>query len=309
MALRLSPEQWGDLVNASKDGCFTQTESWLAAGDTAAAADDLTSSLVFVLALEGRSVPDPTWSVWQRALDSLVQMAQPAPSITHVELIVPPQPDGKQNMHFSTYVFETAQWWDSHANNRSFYLGSNAPHWRAVPLSCKSAASRVRQECGKHVGTAYSLSRYVCAVPPVRALASLLPDAPLSPAHCGTLTARVLKRALGEVAPVHASGWYGPSSLFLEMSDGEKREATSHFLTGSAGMQSIVEKEEEAAALSGLLNGSDDRVRSLADEACRSAIRSLSTRACSDGLDEAGRRIVQKQLATALLRYSIVNRM
>lgn len=304
--MHLSVEQWSNVLAASRDGKFAHDTASLAT-QAAVLEDDSISSVVFVLALEGRDTPDPSWSTWQALLDSIVQMAQPAPRITHVELLVPPSSGMKQNMHFSTYICERAQWWDNHANNRAFYLGSNAGHWRAVPVSCKSAAQRVRIEANQHVGTAYSLARYACAVPPMRALASLVPDAPLSSAHCGTLTARVLQRALGEVAPKHSPSWYSPTTLFLEMSSGEKRETISSFLTDTSSLKSVAEEEEETLAMHHLLHGSDDEVRTLTDHACRSAIRSLATRACSEGLDDTARRIVQKQLATALLRYSLVN--
>ena len=303
MPLQLTSEQWDSVLEASKRGDFgLPTEGF---ADESADADPL-GSTVFLLALEGRDAPDPSWTFFQTLLDNIVQIAQPAPSITHIEMIVPSSADLQQSQHFSTYIFEKAQWWDAHAGGRSFYLGSNAGHWRAIPISCKSAARRVRIEANKHVGTAYSLARYVCAVPPVRAIASLIPDGVQSAAHCATLTARVLRRALKEATPVHASAWYGPATLFLEMSSGSVRERTASHLSDTSAMQSVAEEEEAATAMHTLLNENDDAVRELTDAACRSAIRTLARRACEEGLDETGRRIVQKQLATALLRWSHV---
>ena len=305
MSISLSDEQWDSVLRASKEGRFAQSDGL--ATDAMDDSDPIAST-VFLLALEGRDAPDPSWTMFQTILDRIVQIAQPAPSITHIEMVIPSHTELKQGMHFSTYIFEKAGWWDDHSGGRSFYLGSNAGHWRAVPVSCHSAARRVRIEANKHVGTPYSLGRYVCAVPPIRALASLIPDGIQSAAHCGTLTARVLRGALKEIAPNHASSWYGPSTLFLEMSTGAKRDSTNNFLSGTDGLKSIPEEEEQATALHILLNETDDAVRTLTDTACRGAIRQLSQRACGDGLDETARRIVQKQLATALLRYSLVNR-
>jgi len=277
---------------------------------SAVASDDarsFISSLVFVLALEGQNEPDPSWNTWQTFLDSVVQFSQPRPSITHVELVVPSMREG-ESMHFATYITERAGWGSSFNNNRSFYLGENIGNWRAIPISCTNAAERVRVECNKHVGTEYSIALYLCAVPPMRALASLLPDTPLSSAHCGTLTARVLKGALSETAPAHASAWYGPSTLFIEMSSDDVQRKTSDFLFKTSSIKSLVEQEGENAALHNLLHGSDDDVRTLSNEACCIAIRSLAERACNTELNDTARCVVQKQLATTLLRYSIINR-
>lgn len=296
MSVHLTQSQW-DYISRQKHG----ESSSLATGDSDAS---FTNSLVFVLGLEGRDAPDPSWGIWQTLLDAVVQSAQPRPSMTHVELVIPAAKT-KESMHFATYIAEKAGWFQ---NNRSFYLGENAGLWRAVPVSCANAAQRVRAECKKHVGTEYSISRYLWAVPPLRAFSSILPDRPMSYAHCGTLTARVLKRALSEMAPEHPSGWYGPSTLFIELSSDEVQNKTHAFLKGTESMKSLTETEEETLALNTLLNGSDDEVQTLSDASCCSAIRLLAERSSDTNLDETARRIVQKQLATSLLRYSIVNR-
>lgn len=297
MSVHLTESQWA--VLAQKNG-----ESSSLATDQDAG---FTKSLVFVLGLEGRDAPDPSWGFLQTLLDVAVQSAQPRPSMTHVELVIPATKT-KENMHFATYIAEKAGWGDSFRNNRSFYLGENAGLWRALPVSCNDAASRVRTECKKHVGTEYSIARYLWAIPPLRAFSSLLPDRPMSYAHCGTLTARVLKNALSELAPEHPSAWYGPSTLFIEMSSDNVQNKTHAFLKGTESMKSLTETEEETTALQTLLNGSDEEVTTLSDASCYSAIRVLSERASDTNLDETARRIVQKQLATCLLRYSIVNR-
>ena len=326
MSVHITKSQWAELVKISENSKSSALDTTTLASSSSSQppSDDtgggfgFMSSLVFVLALEGRDTPDPSWSTWQTLLDAVVQTAQPLPSITHVELIVPPshekesregsREDSRESMHFATYINETANWGSSFRNNRSFYLGENAGLWRAVPVACTQAARRVRAECAAHIGTEYSVCRYLCAVPPLRAFASILPDNPLSRAHCGTLAARVLKRSLPEVAPIHPSAWYGPSTLFIETSSGEIRTKTSAFIAETNSMKSIVEQEAEAVALHTLLNGSDDDVQALSNASCCGAIRSLSERACRAELDDTARQIVQKQLATTLLRHSIVNR-
>jgi hypothetical protein len=73
-------------------------------------------------------------------------------------------------------------------------------------------------------------------------------------------------------------------------------------------MESVVEEETTIRALHVLLNENDDAVAALTTDACERAIRALTLRSVEFGLDEVGRRLVQKQLATALLRFSVVNR-
>jgi len=304
MSVHLTQSQWAQFAETRKHGNCPPSS-------LASNASHL-SSLVFVLALEGQDAPNESWNMWQKLLDAIVQSAQPLPSITHVELVVPSSSGGGgddgDSMNFATYIGERAGWGNSFNNNRSFYLGENAGNWRAVPVSCTDAANRVRRECDRHVGTPYSLLRYIFAVPPFRALASALPDDPLSYAHCATMTARVLKRALSEAAPRHASAWYGPSTLFIEMSSSDAQRRASAFISETNSMQSLVEQEDEAVASDNLLLGSDDDVRALTGASCCAAIRSLSHRACDVSLDEPARRTLQKQLAVALLRYNLVNR-
>ena len=264
-------------------------------------------SVVFLLCLEGSPDADPEWSGTEIFIDKLVQLAQPSPAITHCELVLPPS-CSEDDMHFATYLGLKAGFGKSFGGQRSFYLGRNAALWRAVPISCANAARRLRKECEMHEATPYSIARYLCSAPPLRALAGLLPDAVGSPAHCATLTARVLKRALPEIAPRHASAWYGPSTLFLESQQGEIQEKSTQFMTESQSMLSLDEQEAETRALHVLLNERDEAVCSLSDDDCQCAIRSLTQRALEPGLDEVARRLVQKQLATALLRYSIAKR-
>ena len=263
-------------------------------------------TVAYVMVLEGSAIPNPTWSVWQSALDGVVQTMQPAPAMTHVELCLAPN-SRRDDMHFATYLGSKAGWGSSFGGQRQFYLGHNAPNWRAVPIVCTDASARLRIECAKHVGTPYSLLRYMCALPPMRALAGLLPETAKTPAHCANLTARCLKAALPELKIQHSSNWFGPSTLFLELDSEPRRAAFHESLCGAEpSVRALADDEGETRATHELLNGSDDDIRSLDENKCILALRRLTIRALEPGLDEVARRIVQKQLATGLLRYSIV---
>lgn len=262
---------------------------------------------VYLLALEGSPNPDPSWGLAETALDAVVQLFQPSPAISHIELFVP-QNNSFDDPNFATYIGCKAGWGKSFGGQRNFYLGRNASLWRAVPIACQDASERVRTEACAHEGTPYSLARYAMAVPPFRALANMLPDGIGSPAHCATLTARILKRALAENAPSHSSAWYGPSTLFIEMESKRATEKTRQFIEDSTFSTAPCSTYEETRALHTFLGGADEDVAALGDAQAARAIGVLTERALQPGLDATARRIVQRQLATALLRDSIVRK-
>ena len=131
----------------------------------------------------------------------------------HVELLLPPSQSEEHLLHFATYIGAKSGWQLGHAENVGYYLrGENAGRWRAVPVFASDAVVRIRQECELERGVPYSLARYVSSIYPFRALASALSEERRAPAHCATLTARVLKNALGYGAPVpQSANWYGPA--------------------------------------------------------------------------------------------------
>ena len=263
-------------------------------------------NVAYVLALEGSSTPNPSWGFWEKALDVVVQAAQPAPSITHVEICLGPNAR-HDDMHFATYLGAKAGWGASFGGQRDFYLGFNGPQWRAVPVVAADASARMRVECGRHVHTPYSLGKYLCGIPPLRAFASLLGEQPQTAAHCGILTARVLKYGLKELGIHHAPSWFGPATLFLEL-DSERNRAVFHqkLVDSDCTVRGTADEEAETRAMHTLLNGSDDEiVNNLDDDACAIAIHRLTVRALEPGMDDVARKITQKQLATALLRYSL----
>lgn len=279
-----------------------------ATGDDAACVELRTGGLndvIFLLLLDGPAHPNPHWSWGERLIDDVIQIAQPAPPVTHIELLFPPSSEHK-DMHFSTYIGAQAGFGKSFPNQRTFYMGDNAAQWRAVPLCAKDATMRVRAECEKHVDTKYSLMRYVFAIPPLRAISSLLPESTGSAAHCANLTARCLRNALPELGVQHNSNWYGPTTLALELVSEARERETRSAIEASTPVRSVGEDEEVARAVSTLLHDTDEKLKALPLQLVRHAITALSLRAVGEDLDDVAKRITQKQLATALLRYSCV---
>lgn len=286
---------------------FTKEQLKLVAsvGSVSSHAHADSESTVFLMCLEPGAKPAPGSTAFERGINAVVEAMQPSPGILHVELCF--APDGSGNANFATYLGNCAGWGKSFGNQRSFYLGNNASSWRAVPVVARGASERVRQECGHHISTCYSISRYLTSVPPFRALAGLLPDNVGSPAHCATLSARILKRAVPQIELRHPSAWYSPATLFLELdSESARLAAREELAQTTQAVRARVEEEEEADAMHSLLKGSDDEVAALTTEACSRAVHALATRAIDEGLDETTRRLVQRQLATALLRSAVV---
>lgn len=259
--------------------------------------------VVFILVLDGKSEPNPNWTFAEKMLDGLVQFVQPAPSVTHVEILFPPS-EQHGEMHFATYIGAKAGFGSSFNNQRSFYLGDNSGQWRAIPIFAKHASTRLRAECEKHKNTEYSLGRYIFAIPPFRSFSFLLPDAIGSPSHCANIAAKCLKRALPELKIEHSCNWYGPSTISLELSSEMHTSYTREKLESITRVRSIGEDEDITRAVSTLMHSTDNELKALEPHLARDAITALSLRAVGEGLDEIGKRICQRQLATALLRYS-----
>lgn len=251
--------------------------------------------VVFALFLECRHGPIPGASTAENALASLIRAMQPSPSLAHVELLLV---DGKEDAHFATYLGRTAGFGASFgANQADFYMNQNAGLWRAVPIRAKHAAAKLRAELGWHVDTPYSLARYACSVPPLRAIAGVLSDVVGAPAHCAALTARILKRALAVDSPLtHSSPWYGPSTLYIELT------------TASASAPNVSDapsvSDDTAVAVDGLLHGNSETIFKMGKGPISIAMLHLTNKAMhsAHSNDAVAVRIAQKQLATALLR-------
>ena len=236
-------------------------------------------------------------SAAEACLNAAIEAFQPAPSMMHVELLF--CDDRRRLRGFATYLGATANFSDAFGNQREFYLGNRAGKWRAVPFVIRDGAA-LAAECHHHVDTPYSLSRYLFSVPPVRAISFMLPDTPLAPAHCATVTARLIRRVDGPKKLVHASAWYAPSTLFLEVTNEKNRLAARTELLNHA------PAAENQAIVDVICRGSDASVGELSKSERMGALRLLSEHAIADDIDETKRAISQRLLATALLRCLLI---
>ena len=260
---------------------------------------------VYILALQADDSENPEWGVWDRVLDGLVKMFQPSPVMTHVELMLPPSeatPATLRGVHFAAYKRQLAGWGEALQDKHSFYMLENYARWRAMPIVAQDAGEKVAAECERHVDTPYSLARYLASVPPGRAFAWALSDAPRAPGHCATVAARVLRSALPELELAHPAAWYGPATLFHELS-GRTRAASNE-----QGMPPAIEGddgvEKEVGEL--LLLGSEDAVKGLSHVQCAQAVERLTALAlrARAGGKESEQKAAEEQLARALLRWT-----
>ncbi len=262
--------------------------------------DDGSGDVVFAMFLEPHQPPPgskPTLA--DRAITFAVNTFQPSPVMCHVELVVPCLPGSQEPVNFATYIGQTSNWQQNRKNNEAYYLVNNAGKWRAVPVFGKQAARAVRKACSESVGVQYSLFRYFTASWPLRAISGMVADAPQSPAHCATLTARILRRSI--VACLrHPSAWYGPSTLYAELSQDLKDQQISPKTT--------LMTEETTALVETILRSRDDEVKDLDDTKCLDAIRALTLKAAAAEAygDSTAQKLSQHQLATALFRWSVL---
>eukprot|EP00966_Prymnesium_polylepis_P026262 605910-Prymnesium_polylepis.2 len=262
--------------------------------------EDGSGDVVFAMFLEPHDPPPgsepPTF--FDKLVTFAVTNLQPSPVMAHVELVVPCVVGADQPVNFATYIGSTSGWQKDIGNNEKYYLVNNANRWRAVPVFGKNVASISREVCNDSEGVHYSLMRYATAAWAFRGLSSLVPDRKHSPAHCATLTARILRSVVGKSWLKHASAWYGPASLYAELcSDlGSKAIAPETTLLSA----------QQAEVVEVLLRHSDDEAMGLGDKRCMEAIRALTLKAASAEAfgDSAIKTLTQKQLATALLRWS-----
>ena len=270
--------------------------------------------VAYLLMLEGDE-PNEKWKWWETALDAVVQSAQPAPAMTHTEILLPPE-SATDEMHFALYLGKQAHFGSTFGGGLKFYLDpqGNAKSWRAVPIVGQDAVRRLRAECAKHVGTnygsVYRLFNYPFSVPPGRSMAWTLDDTVGSPAHCASLTARCLRRALPELGLPKPSAWYGPSTLYLELTRSSRMVSYKQYLDDAKTVQATVETERAATSAEMLLRGSDDSVIKLSQEDCQSGIDLLTAKVVDAAIngDATIERVQQKNLARAMLRWSQVNR-
>ncbi len=263
--------------------------------------DDGSGDVVFALFLEPHEPPPGSGppSLLDRIVSFVVENLQPSPVMTHVELVVPCRLNSSVPVSFATYIGSVSDWQSSRKNNEFYYLTNNANQWRAVPVFGKAAARLVREACDDSVGIKYSLLRYATASKMLRGLAGMMADKTRSPGHCATLTARILRRAIGDRLK-HPSAWYGPATLFAELSEDLQQKQVAP--------ETTLMSPETASAVDSVLRHSSEDLFSLSDESWMSAIRALTLKTASAETygDSAMQKLTQKQLATALLRWSVI---
>lgn len=105
----------------------------------------------------------------------------------HVEILIV---YAESQCSFATYADRSVSSWQDF--DPSFYT---AEDWIAVPL-CRgyTAVATLVQKCQDNVRSPYSFSRYLCSTHVFSWIVHVLDDRDNAPAHCGGLTARVLKR-------------------------------------------------------------------------------------------------------------------
>lgn len=311
--LQLNEAQWARILSENDATPTTHHHHTPSASGNASPPPQ--QQVAYVLSLEGDE-PNSKWTWWETTLDALVQSSQPAPAMTHTELLLPPESGDDAEMHFALYLGKQAHWGSVFGGGKKFYLDpqGNAKSWRAVPIVGQDAVRRLRAECSKHSGTPYGpihrLFNYPFSMPPGRSLAWMLDDSVGAPAHCASLTARCLRRALPELGLSHPSAWYGPSTLYLELARASRMASYEQYLAEDATVKATVEVETAAKSADTLLRGSDDAVVALSHDECQCGIDLLTAKtvnAAVDG-DVTAERLTQKNLARALLRWSQIKR-
>ena len=267
--------------------------------------DEGQCDVVYALFLEPKERREKRFSSWESALETAIEMLQPSPALLHCEILIPPIPrEEGQRTSFSTYVGRKSGWQTDKIDGCSYYLLENIGRWRAVPVFKNKAAARLRSECDNELGVDYSMTRYITALAPFRWTSSFLSNARRSPAHCATLTARVLSNsAVHTLAKPSAS--YGPSTLYKELVAAATSKASS---VGAAGWDGVPLGVEDN--LDQLLRGvmSQETVENVGDQGCNEVVHALTMRACHALLegDASMERLTQQQLATALLRWTVL---
>jgi hypothetical protein len=250
-------------------------------------------------------------------VDRTVQIGQPYPAVTHVELWIGDQPGDKhEDNHFSTYLGTKrgALWTSGLTDSKKFY---SSAAWSAVPLVATDVERRVRAECNLHSGTPYPpaalLWQYPMSIWPLRAFSGLMDDRINAPAHCAALSARILRSALPEVDLPQPSHWYGPSSLYLELSKPERMEQALAALRPV--VRAKVEEERDEALADALTLHSDEEVVGMSRDDARQALLALSVQVLRAGsrqggveVDQDAFREAQERYARGLTRYTWLNR-
>lgn len=317
-----APEDWS--------GEAAAVPSWLAAyrkSMTAVSSEEPSASpsqsealppmVVLMVMKADATSKNATWG--EAIIDRTVQFGQPYPAATHVELWVGDQSGDKlEDNHFSTYLGATdgASWTSGMSDSKQFYSSTS---WSAVPIFAAGAERRVRAECNLHCGTPYPpaalLWQYPWSIWPLRAFSGFVDDRISTPAHCAALSARILRAALPEIALPQPSHWYGPSSLYLELSSPDRMERALAVQRPVVRSQAEEEHDEELA--DALTLHSDDDVAAMSAMDARQAVHALAVQVLRAGCrpnghnsvpDQDAFRAAQERLARGVTRYTWLNR-
>lgn len=254
---------------------------------------------MFALFLEPSAQPHNR-SLLDKCVDFAVRNLQVSrPVMSHVELVVPCCRDADVPVNFASYINDMAKWRSNRACNEKYYLVSHANGWRALPIFAPQCARKVREACDACEGARYSLPMYITSAWGLRNLAWILPDQAQSEGHCATIAARAVRAATGSEVLSKPSAFYSPSSLFSELSENLRaRPVVSE--SSELNQQSLM-------AVESLLRDSNESLRSLSDIDALTAFRVLTLKTASAEVlaDETAQVLAQKQLALALLRWSV----
>ena len=258
---------------------------------------------------------DASWG--EALIDRTVQLGQPYPAVTHVELWIGERPGERgEDNHFSTYLGakKGALWTSGLSDSKKFY---SSAAWSAIPIFAPNVERRVRAECKLHCGTPYPpaavLWQYPMSIWPLRAFSGFLDDRINAPAHCAALSARILRSAVPEVSLMQPSHWYGPSSLYLELSTPERMERA--LATQRPVVRSQVEEEHDEKLADLLTLHSDDDVVAMSTSDARQAVHALAIQVLRAGSrtggadpDQGAKRAAEERFARGLTRYTWLNR-
>lgn len=259
---------------------------------------DLVYALFLEDAEEGVALQSSGWYSWAIEKAAGVFAPRPAygPGLVHCELLVPAVGE-ETRCNFATYlgVEKGAGWQEAGDADLKYYCLLTARRWRAVAVRAPGLAARVREAGDAAVGAPYSVLRYLTSVRPLRGLSWLLPDTPTSAGHCATVTARVLKGAGAAVK--HAAAYYAPATLYEELTHADPVAAAA------AGAGTAVDLDAREALVDGAVSRA--RVSALGDAMCFDAVQALA-RQCEACEGHEGRRQAQRELASALLRWTLL---
>ena len=132
------------------------------------------------------------------------------------------------------------------------------------------SARHVRKACKNSENVKYSFMRYITAAWGIRNVAPLVPDSARAPAHCATLTARVLNNGVPGILR-HPSAWYGPSSLYAELCSNLK---SRHIIPDSTNVDISL-----SCQVNCLLRHRDEDVSAMPNDEIMNAIRVLTLKA------------------------------